>query len=109
MPKRKPSLIKSLEELISDYDRPTLIRALSSFKANDIGWQVLRAALMKEHLNQAAYTLEYAAKTGKQIEASFHAGCSQTLYDTATALIDQYITILESKSGVVENAAPERE
>lgn len=109
MPKRKrsPVLIKSLEELISDYDRETLVRALQSFKVNDLGWQILRAALMKEHLIQASYVLEDASKTGKQIEASYHSGCSQTLYDTATTLIDKYVDFLEKNTHVTEDVRPE--
>jgi hypothetical protein len=100
-------IIKSLEELISDYDRDTLSRALQSVKANDIGWQIFRAILIKEYQSQVIYALEHASKSGEQIEASFRSGCAQTLLDTATTLIDKYINVLQNKAGVVQDIRPE--
>lgn len=104
-PKQSP-IILSLEQLISDYDRPTLVRALSLLKT-DIGWQILRAALMKEYLRTVAYQLDLCSKTGKQIEAAYQAGAAQTMFDTANSLIEQYKEILENRTGVVESVRPE--
>lgn len=103
---QSPALIKSLEELISDYDRTTLIRALGVLKS-DLGWQILRAALMKEYLRTVAYQMDLASKTGTQIESAYQAGCAQTMYDTANTIIDQYVKVLENRTAVLEEVRPE--
>lgn len=105
LPKTNP-IIKSLEELISDYDRDTLVRALSELKMG-VGWQVVRAALMKEYLRTVAYQMDLCSKTGKQIEAAYQAGSAQTMFDTANNLIEQYKDILEKRTSVVEVSRPE--
>ena len=104
--KQKSQIIQSLEELISDYDRPTLITALQVLE-NDLGWKVFRAALMKEYLHSMSYLLDDASKTGKQIEAAYRAGAAQTMFDTANSLIDKYKTVLENNTRVLENVRPE--
>jgi hypothetical protein len=111
MPKQKrlqkqSPLIRTLEELISDYDRDTLSRALSSLKS-DLGWQVLQAALMKEYLRTVAYQMDMASKTGTQIESAYHAGSAQTMFDVANTLIPTYKDIIEKKVGVVEDVRPQ--
>lgn len=109
MPKTKhspTSLVPSLEELVSKYPRTDLIRALAVLQ-NDLGWQIFRAALMKEYLNTVAYALDKASKTGTQIEAAYFSGCAQTMFDTANSVIDKYIAVLAEKSAAVENDRPE--
>lgn len=111
MPKRKQQpkqnpLIRSLEELISEYDRDTLSRALMSLKS-DLGWQVLQAALMKEYLRTVAYQMDMASKTGKQIESAYHAGSAQTMFDVANTLIPTYVDIIDRKVGVLQEERPQ--
>ena len=110
MPKRKQqpnqNLIKSLEQLISDHDRPTLVRALGALKS-DLGWQILRSALMKNYLNHASIALDHAAKTGQQLEAAFEAGVARNSHDTATTIIDAYIYLLEERIGAIQSERPE--
>ena len=112
MPKRKQlaqtNLIRSLEELISDDDRDVLVRALSAFQANDLGWQILKAALMKEYLATVAYSLDASSKSGTQIEAAYYSGAAQTMFDTANHLIPKYRQILEgTHNQVVEEVRPQ--
>lgn len=101
-------IIKSLEELISDYDRPALVKALQMLE-HDLSWQILKAALMKEYLSTVAYTLDDVSVTGKQIEAAYKAGVAQTMYDTANSLIDKYKTVIEQRIGVLESVRPDDE
>ena len=107
-PKKQPNdpLLQSLEELISDYSRDELSHALADIQ-NNLGWKVLRAALMKEYVSKMVYIMDYSAKTGKQIEAAAEAGTAKALYDIATALIPQYIDILQNKVLVTESPRPE--
>jgi hypothetical protein len=93
----KSPIIRSIEELISDYDREQLVSALQHLQ-HDLGWQVLRAALMKEYLRTVAYQMDLASKTGSQIESAYHAGSAQTMFDVANSLIEQYKAILEKKT-----------
>lgn len=110
MPKQKTPqsnpIIQSLEELISDYSRDELSHALSEIQ-NHLGWKVLRAALMKEYISKMVYIMEYSSQSGKQIEAAAESGMAKTLYDTATALIPQYVSILQNKTLVTEEPRPE--
>lgn len=101
-----PTLIKSLQQLTNDYDKPQLVSALQHLKS-DLSWQLLRTALMQEYLNNVSYSLDKAAKTGTQIEAAYYAGIAQTQYDTANSLIDKYIDLLSEKTIVTENPRPE--
>ncbi len=109
MPRPKKSqtvLIQSLEELISDYDRPDLIRSLSLLQT-DLSWKVFRAALMKEYLYTVAASLDKSAKTGTQIEAAYYAGAAQTMFDTANNLIEKYKDVLANKTAVTQEVRPE--
>lgn len=103
---KKTTLIQSLEELISDYDRPTMAKALANLKS-ELGWKVLRAALMKEYLVHVPLVLDQASKSGRASEAAYEAGVSQTLFDVANSTIDAYTTILENASSVVQAVRPE--
>ena len=102
----KSSIVLTMEALISDYDKVDLLRALSMLE-HDLSWKILRAAMMKEYLNNVNYTLDMAGKSGTQIEAAYYAGVSQTLYNNATSLIDKYKEVLANKSNVVEINRPE--
>ncbi len=109
MPKQKPNktiLIKSLEELISDFDRPKLVTALAMLE-HDLSWQIFRAALMKEYMAKMPLVLDNASKTGKQIEAAYESGVAQTLFDTANSLIEKYKDVLAQKINVVVGERPE--
>lgn len=109
---RKPKLpqtspiLRSLEDLISTYDRTTLVRALAEIQTS-VGWEILRAALMKEYLRTVAYQLDLCSKTGTQIEAAYQAGAAQTMFDTANSIIEQYKAKLEGQTGVQEEVRPE--
>jgi hypothetical protein len=109
MPKQKKNqpIIKSLEELISDYDRDRCLQALAHMESNDLGWQVLRAVMMKEYISKMAYIMDYSGKTGKQIEAAYEAGSAQTLFDMANSLISKYKDVLQQKALVTEEVRPE--
>ena len=104
--KKNQTLIKSLEELISDFDRDQLSRALGELELS-LGWQVFKAALMKEYLSKVVYTLDNVAKTGKQIEAAYEAGSAQTMYDTANTLIDKYKDLLQNRSTAYQVERPQ--
>jgi hypothetical protein len=109
MPKQKksPPTVKSLEELISDYDRDRCLQALAGMESNDLGWQVLRAVMMKEYVSKMAYIMDYSGKTGKQIEAAYEAGSAQTLFDMANSIISKYKDVLQQKALVIEDVRPE--
>lgn len=109
MPKQKKNqslLIKSLEELISDFDRPKLVNALAMLE-HDLSWQILRAALMKEYMSKIPAALDNASRTGRQIEAAYEAGVAQALYDTANSIIEKYKDVLATKVNVVVGERPE--
>lgn len=110
-PQKQSLIIRSLEELISDYDKDTLARALQSLTINDLGWQVLKAALMKEYLRTVAYQMDMCSKTGQQIEAAYYAGSAQTMFDTANSLIPQYVDLLQNRLAALqlENTRPTEE
>lgn len=106
LPQNNP-IIQSLEELISDYSRDELATALADIE-NNLGWKVLKAALMKEYVSKMVYIMDYSSKTGQQIEAAAEAGTAKALYDTATALIPQYINLLHNKVLVTQDPPPEQ-
>lgn len=106
MRRKKEPVIQSLEELISEYDRPTLLRALSVLE-HDVSWKVFRAALMKEYLRNASYVLDKAAKDGTPVEAGYYAGVAQSLYNTANDLIETYKDVISNNVQATAEPRPE--